>query len=126
MRHERVRRRRGTRRWLRGTTLVACLAAAACSSSPKKVVRAAPTIPQSTDRDPVGPLRSVRPTDPFLVRPLGAGLFAYSGGTRKFVDLLHATSMIDVGESARGGAYYRRGDKRAPHNLYSSTARLYG
>ncbi|HKN48711.1 MAG TPA: DUF3048 domain-containing protein, partial [Actinomycetota bacterium] len=81
---------------------------------------------QSTDTDPVGPLRSVRPTDPFLVRPLGAGLFAYSGGTRKFVDLLHATSMIDVGESARGGAYYRRGDKRAPHNLYSSTARLYG
>jgi len=81
---------------------------------------------QSSDADPVGPLRSVRPTDPFIVGPLGAGLFAYSGGTAKFINLLHATSMTDVGQSAQPGAYFRRSGKPAPHNLFSSTARLYG
>ena len=79
---------------------------------------------QSTDADPVGSIRSVRPTDPPLVRPIG-GLFAYSGGTAKFVNLLHATSMIDVGESADPGAYFLRREKPSDHKLFSSTARLY-
>jgi hypothetical protein len=81
---------------------------------------------QSTDADPVGSIRSVRPTDPLIVRPLGAGLFSYSGGTRKFVDLLHATAMIDVGESSTSGSYFLRREKPSDHKLFSTTARLYG
>ena len=78
---------------------------------------------QSQDTDPVGPVRSVRSTDPPVVAPLG-GLFAYSGGIAPFVALLHATGVVDVGASAAGGAYYRTSDRPAPHNLYTSTAAL--
>ena len=69
---------------------------------------------QSTDADPVGSIRSVRPSDPLLVRPLG-GLFSYSGGTAKFVNLLHAAPVVDVGISAAPGAYFQRREKSAEH-----------
>lgn len=79
---------------------------------------------QSTGAPLVGPVRSVRPTDPDIVWPIG-GLFAYSGGTRKFIDLLHRAPVRDVGADADGGAYERRRGHAAPHNLYTSTAKLY-
>jgi hypothetical protein len=80
---------------------------------------------QSTDADPVGPIRSVRPTDRDVVWPIG-GLFAYAGGTPKFVNLLHQAPVVDVGVDSRAeGAYHRRSNHPAPHNLYSSTPALY-
>ncbi|MCA1656952.1 MAG: DUF3048 domain-containing protein, partial [Actinobacteria bacterium] len=79
---------------------------------------------QSTDADPVGSIRSVRPTDPDLVTPVG-GLFAYSGGTPKFVNMLHAVPVVDVGQSAAPDAYFIRPEKSSDHKLFSSTARLY-
>ena len=79
---------------------------------------------QSTDADPVGSIRSVRPSDPLLVRPLG-GLFSYSGGTAKFVAAVHSVSIVDVGVSADPGAYFQRPEKAPDHRLFSSTARLY-
>jgi hypothetical protein len=79
---------------------------------------------QSTDADPTGPIRSVRPTDPFICAPIG-GLFAYSGGTPKFVDAIRAVPIVDVGQSSHEAAYFRRSDKSGDHSLYSSTARLY-
>ena len=79
---------------------------------------------QSSDADVVGPVRSVRPTDPDLVRPIG-GLFAYSGGTEKFIDLLHQAGVHDVGFDVLDRAYYRRKGRPSPHNLYSSTRKLY-
>ncbi|MHB8669293.1 MAG: DUF3048 domain-containing protein [Acidimicrobiales bacterium] len=79
---------------------------------------------QSADASVVGPVRSVRPSDPDLVRPLG-GLFAYSGGTSKFINLLHEAPVHDVGFDALDRAYYRRKGRISPHNLYSSTQKLY-
>ncbi|MCU1462985.1 MAG: hypothetical protein JWO37_3060 [Acidimicrobiales bacterium] len=79
---------------------------------------------QSRDSDLVGPIRSVRPTDPDIVRPLG-GLFAYSGGTKKFIGLLHQAPVRDVGYDEFTSAYDKRSGRRAPHNLYSSTKKLY-
>ena len=79
---------------------------------------------QSRDADLVGPVRSVRPTDPNIVRPLG-GLFAYSGGTKKFISLLHQAPIRDVGYDEDTGAYDKRSGRKAPHNLYSSTKKLY-
>ena len=78
-----------------------------------------------SDADPVGSIRSVRPTDPALVAPVG-GLYSYSGGTAKFVAMLHATSVADVGQSAHPGAYFLRPEKPPVHRLFSSTVRLYG
>jgi hypothetical protein len=80
---------------------------------------------QSTDAPVIGPIRSVRPTDPEVVRPLG-GLFAYSGGTPKFIGLLRATTLQDVGYDTKPKLYDKRSDKRAPHHIYSSTGRLFG
>ncbi|MEA2842385.1 MAG: hypothetical protein QOJ69_56, partial [Actinomycetota bacterium] len=77
----------------------------------------------STDADPVGSIRSVRPNDHELVDPIG-GLFAYSGGTPKFVALLRPP-IVDVGEPSRPGAYFSRREKQPDHRLFSSTTRLY-
>ena len=79
---------------------------------------------QSADADVVGPVRSVRSTDPPVVRPIG-GLFAYSGGIPPFVSLLHTEGgVVDVGANVDGSAYYRSKDRPAPHNLYTSTVVL--
>ena len=78
---------------------------------------------QSRDADPLGPVRSLRSTDPPVVTPIG-GLFAYSGGIKPFIALLHQAPVVDVGVDSFDAAYYRRPGRSAPHNLYSSTARL--
>ena len=79
---------------------------------------------QSAEANVVGPVRSVRSTDPPVVRPIG-GLFAYSGGIPPFVSLLHNEGgVVDVGADDDGSAYYRSKDRPAPHNLYTSTVAL--
>ena len=59
-----------------------------------------------------------------FVKPLNP-LYAYSGGTAKFINMLKAAGIVDVGVDAAPRAYYRRPGRSAPHNLYSSTPRLY-
>lgn len=79
---------------------------------------------QSQQAPVVGPIRSVRKSDAYIIDPIG-GLFAYSGGIPAFVAELHATGVVDVGaSSAAGGAYYRSSSRPAPHNLFSSTTAL--
>jgi hypothetical protein len=79
---------------------------------------------QSHDAGLVGPVRSVRSTDPDVVRPIG-GLFAYSGGIGPFIALLHATGgVVDVGYDADTSAYHRRAGRPAPHDLYTSVTTL--
>ena len=80
---------------------------------------------QGTDAEVVGPVRSARSTDVAIVGPLNTPLFAYSGANGGFLNLLAMSPLVDVG-AGRNGSYYRGGDKVAPHNLYSSTAGLYG
>jgi hypothetical protein len=79
---------------------------------------------QSTNSSPVGPVRSVRPTDPAIVAPFG-GVVAYSGGIPRFVQAMKATGLVNIDETAAGTAFTRRRDKSAPHNLYTSTPALY-
>jgi hypothetical protein len=78
---------------------------------------------QSNEGDSVGPVRSVRPSDPAIVSPFG-GVVAYSGGIQQFVDAMRATGLKNVDEDNAGSAFRRRGDRAAPHNLYTSTAAL--
>ncbi|PZS18609.1 MAG: hypothetical protein DLM54_08130 [Acidimicrobiales bacterium] len=83
------------------------------------------TIFQSNDASPLGPVRSVRPTDPNLVAPFG-GIFAYSGGSDRFDKLIRSTPGITaVSPSDDGGAFPRRSVHAAPHNQYTSTPALY-
>ncbi len=84
------------------------------------------TVFQSKDTDLLGPVRSVRPSDPPIIKPLNP-LFAFSGGTAKFKNMVKAAGIddIDYEEACCAKAYYRRPGRGAPHNVYSSTGRLY-
>jgi hypothetical protein len=77
----------------------------------------------STDAETVGPVRSVRPADPVIVSPLG-GVLGFSGGSPGAVALAADTPLTLVMEDDVE-VMYRRGDRLAPHNLYTSTAGLF-
>ncbi|MEY3361293.1 MAG: hypothetical protein RL531_1012 [Actinomycetota bacterium] len=65
----------------------------------------------------LGPIRSVRLTDPNIVWPVG-GIFAFSGGARYALDGIAKAPVVLVDESRAGSAMYRERSRRAPHNLY--------
>ena len=67
---------------------------------------------QSTDADPIGPVRSVRPADPLIVSPLG-GLLGFSGGQASIVQLVRNADIQFVDENATD-VLYRRPGRRAP------------
>jgi hypothetical protein len=71
----------------------------------------------------VGPIRSVRATDPNLVWPLG-GVFAYSGGAPPNIPLIQAAPVNAVDETKAGGAMFRDASRAAPHNLFGRPADL--
>lgn len=71
----------------------------------------------STDSDYVGPIRSGRPTDPTLVRPLDAP-FQFSGAQGWVQSGFAAAGVKLIGE---GSTTFRIGSRRAPHNLYGDT-----
>ena len=83
------------------------------------------TIFNSTLPDQVGPIRSVRATDPNLVWPLG-GVFAYSGGAAPNVELIHQAPVNAIDESGAGNAMFRERTRPAPHNLFGRPADLIG
>ena len=83
----------------------------------------------STDADLIGPVRSLRPSDPDIIAPFG-GLFAYSGGIPNFIEVLRRTPGItDVGvdilDEGPDKPYTRRAGRAPPNNLYTSTSKLY-
>jgi hypothetical protein len=78
---------------------------------------------QSTDTDPIGPVRSVRPADPLIVSPLD-GLLVFSGGAPDIVALVRSAGLRYIDENATD-ALYRRAGRSAPHNLYTDSEKLY-
>ena len=78
---------------------------------------------QSSDAPTVGPVRSVRPADPNVIKPLGAPL-AFSGGSPAVLDVVRASGIRQITENDTD-TLKRRSDKSAPHNLYTSTAALF-
>jgi hypothetical protein len=79
---------------------------------------------QSTDADPVGPVRSTRTSDIDIVSLLNHPLYAFSGGNSRFVAEIDGSGIVDVGYVARPHDYYF-GRGSAPHNLYTRTSALY-
>ncbi|MCZ7530896.1 MAG: DUF3048 domain-containing protein [Acidimicrobiia bacterium] len=78
----------------------------------------------STSPEIVGPIRSVRFTDPDLVWPLG-GLFVYSGGVPEAVAALNAAPVQAFDEGVLEPALFRSPDRSAPHNLYGRPAEFW-
>jgi len=77
----------------------------------------------STLPDTVGPIRSVRATDPNIVWPLG-GVFAFSGGAAPNVELIHQAPVNAVDETGAGSAMFRDRGRAAPLNLFGRPAEL--
>ena len=68
-----------------------------------------------------GPIRSARPTDPTVLRPLD-GVLVASGATGGLIP-----EIIDMGVPVitdRRPEYFRISSRKAPHNLYADTAKL--
>lgn len=80
----------------------------------------------STEAKSVGPIRSGRTTDVGIVMSLERPLMAFSGANSGILAKLRGSNIVDVGYDTATDAYIRREDRRAPHNLYSSTAALWG
>jgi Protein of unknown function (DUF3048) N-terminal domain/Protein of unknown function (DUF3048) C-terminal domain len=79
---------------------------------------------QSQDPETVGPVRSARSTDLFILAELGRPLFAWSGANPTFAAAVEAADIIDVGMRAAPDAYRRSPERRAPYNLYAAPDRL--
>lgn len=78
----------------------------------------------SRDSDPVGPVRSGRLQDIDLFGSLQHPLFSWSGGNATVTRAIRDSDLVDIGPS-RAAVYFRSGERRAPHNLYSNTSALW-
>jgi len=74
----------------------------------------------TTDTDYVGPIRSGRPTDPTVLRPMNA-VMVVSGGQDWIISLIVSRGVKVIGEV---DGTYRVSSRRAPHNLYGDTEAL--
>ncbi|GGX10021.1 DUF3048 domain-containing protein [Streptomyces chryseus] len=66
----------------------------------------------------VGPVRSARETDLELLRQFDRPTLAYSGAQGRLTPLIEAAPIDALPPSKAPGAYFRGGDRPAPHNLY--------
>lgn len=81
---------------------------------------------QSHQAPLVGPIRSARPGDARLLRLFNGGYFAYSGASSAEIAPVFALShAVTLSDTLHPAPYFRRSDHVAPHNLFSSTSRLY-
>jgi hypothetical protein len=74
----------------------------------------------STDTDYLGPIRSGRPTDPSMLKAMGA-TFTISGAQPWVVEYIVGRDINLIGEVA---GTYRVSHRAAPHNLYGDTEGL--
>ncbi|NUK21773.1 DUF3048 domain-containing protein [Streptomyces lunaelactis] len=66
----------------------------------------------------VGPVRSARESDLELLRQFDRPTLAYSGAQTKLRPAIEAAPLNALPPSKAPGAYFRSGDRAAPHNLY--------
>ena len=68
-----------------------------------------------------GPIRSARPTDPTVLKPLG-GVLVVSGATGGLIPQIEAMGVPVITD--RRPEFFRISSRRAPHNLYADTTKL--
>jgi len=79
---------------------------------------------QSQDPESVGPVRSARSSDLFILAELGKPLFAWSGANPTFAAAVEAADLLDVGVGAAPEAYQREASRPAPYNLFAAPEQL--
>jgi hypothetical protein len=75
----------------------------------------------ANDSDYLGPMRSGRPTDPTLLKPLGA-IFTISGAQDWVISRIVGSGVQIIGEVRP--ATFRISSRSAPHDLYVDTTQL--
>jgi hypothetical protein len=80
---------------------------------------------QSKQPEAIGPVRSIRPMDPDIIAPFG-GIVCFSGGQRRFVDMMAATKVFIASETTEQGkgTYSRATDRYSPHNVIVNINKL--
>ena len=68
-----------------------------------------------------GPIRSARPTDPTVLKPLG-GVLVVSGATGGLIPQIEAMGVPVITD--RRPEFFRISSRKAPHNLYADTIEL--
>lgn len=82
---------------------------------------------QSQGSDPVGPIRSARSSDIDLLDMLSTPLFSFSGANPGVLAQVRNADATDVsaGRFYQEGGYFRDSSRRAPHNFYGQTSKLW-
>ncbi len=78
---------------------------------------------QSEKADSIGPVRSTRP----YIQEIAAAFdipFAHCGGSTQALSEVKKYSLMNINEMGRGSYFYRSKNRRAPHNLYTSSSRM--
>ena len=78
------------------------------------------------DGGTVGPVRSARTTDADVLRQYDRPLLAYAGGASRVSKALEDARVLDLSYLEVPGPYWRDEGRAAPHNLYSTTKKLWG
>ena len=71
----------------------------------------------------VGPVRSLRPYLVDWIKPWDASI-AHVGGSKRALDEVRNGSYRDLDQMLDASAYWRSSDRYAPHNVYTSFAKL--
>ncbi|WP_333736338.1 DUF3048 domain-containing protein [Streptomyces sp. IBSBF 2806] len=72
----------------------------------------------------VGPVRSARESDLELLRQFERPVLAFSGAQSKLLPLIDRAPLDAVTPGKKSDAYFRGGERPAPHNLYLRPSRL--
>jgi hypothetical protein len=79
---------------------------------------------QSKESKEIGPVRSARPYFVDWLTSFGA-IFAHIGGSVDALNLISQINTPDINQFANGNYYWRSTDRYAPHNVYSTSEKLY-
>jgi len=79
---------------------------------------------QSKDSKEIGPVRSARTYFVDWLSEVG-GIFAHVGGNADALDMITQLNFPDLNQFAYGNYYRRSTDRYAPHNVYTSSEKLY-
>lgn len=78
------------------------------------------------DANRVGPVRSIRSTDPGILAPFSEHpLLAFSGGSKGVRTIVEDAGMTTLDEDSATKAFERDDDRIVPHNLFTETKALW-
>lgn len=81
---------------------------------------------QCQDASRIEPVRSGRLVDPPILSQYGHPLFAFAGGINPVLGKVAASPLVGLDFTKYGAVYHRDPARKAPHNLVTSTAAIYG